>query len=141
MPFLAIIFCLLAAPSWAQTVVASHTIRANTVLASGDLTVVGKTIPGALQDIETAIGREARVVLYAGRPIRADQLGAPALVDRNDIVSLVFRRGGLAISTEGRALDRGGLKDRIKVMNLGSRSIVEGEVIAPSTVLVRPLGE
>ena len=48
------------------------------------------------------------MAIYAGRPVRPGDLGPPALVERNQLVPLVYQPGGLAISTEGRALGRGG---------------------------------
>lgn len=136
MRWLAIIFCFLAASASAQTLVARHTVRSGTVLQTEHLALMSKSVQGALEHLDQAVGMEARVVLYAGRPITRDQLGAPALVQRNETVTLVYRSGGLAIVTEGRALDRGGRGDRISVMNLSSRSIVEGEVTARQTVNV-----
>ena len=137
MKILVLALCLVGISASAQTLVATRTVRANTVLAPADLTIVSKQTSGALSTLEEAIGRETRVVLYAGRPIKPAQLGAPALVNRNDVVTLVFSTGGLAIVTEGRALGRGGLDDSIQVMNLASRSIVEGQITATATVSVR----
>ncbi len=137
MKILVLALCLVGISASAQTLVATRTVRANTVLAPADLTIVSKQTSGALSTLKAAIGRETRVVLYAGRPIKPAQLGAPALVNRNDVVTLVFRTGGLAIVTEGRALGRGGLDDSIQVMNLASRSIVEGQITATATVSVR----
>ena len=137
MKLLVLALCLMGMSASAQTLVATRTVRANTVLAPADLTIVSKQTPGALSALEEAVGQETRVVLYAGRPIKAGQLGPPALVNRNDVVTLVFRTGGLAIVTEGRALGRGGLDDSIQVMNLASRSIVEGQITAAATVSVR----
>ena len=137
MKLLVLVLCLMGMSVSAQTLVATRTVRANTVLAPADLTIVSKQTSGALSTLKEAIGRETRVVLYAGRPIKPAQLGAPALVNRNDVVTLVFRTGGLAIVTEGRALGRGGLDDSIQVMNLASRSIVEGQITAAATVSVR----
>ena len=137
MKCLALVLCLIGMSASAQTVVATRTVRANTVLAPADLTIVSKQTPGALSALEEAVGQETRVVLYAGRPIKAGQLGPPALVNRNDVVTLVFRTGGLAIVTEGRALGRGGLDDSIQVMNLASRTIVEGQITAAATVSVQ----
>ena len=61
-----------------------------------------------------------------------------SLVDRNEIVALSFKSGGLAILTEGRALARGGVGDRIRVMNLASRTTVTGTITRPGEVEVRP---
>lgn len=141
MRILAVLLCLFAATASAQTLVARHTLRSGTVLQPEHLAMQSGNVPGALRTIEAAIGLETRVVLYAGRPIARNQLGEPALIDRNETVTLVFRSGGLAIVTEGRALGRAGLGDRISVMNLSSRSIVEGHVTARGTVSVGTMME
>jgi len=78
------------------------------------------------------------VTLYAGRPIPLSALAPPALVERNQIVTLVFRRGGLEIRTEGRALGRGGEGDTIRIMNLASRNTVTGWVMGDGQVHVAP---
>jgi flagella basal body P-ring formation protein FlgA len=130
------ILAALAQPASADSVVATRTIRARTVVASGDLTLVEAGLPGALTDPAQAVGLEARVAIYAGRPVRPGDLLPPTLVDRNQLVTLVYLSGGLAISTEGRALGRGAAGDEIRVMNLGSRSTVTGRIGPDGIVLV-----
>lgn len=120
----------------AEALVASHTIRSRTLITAQDVLVVDETHPGALIDPIEAIGLEARVVLYAGRPIRADDLAEPAVIERNQIIPLIFNQGGLAISTEGRSLARAAVGDRIRVMNLASRSTVSGTVDPQGRVIV-----
>ena len=114
-----------AGPASADVVVAARTIPAATVIAEADVAVrPGQGGAGALGDPAEAVGRETRVALYAGRPVRAADVGAPAVVERNAIITLVYRSGGLLITTEGRALDRAGPGDVIRVMNLSSRNTV-----------------
>ena len=120
----------------ADSIVATRMIRAQTVLSAEDFTLVDADIPGALTDPNAAIGLEARVTLYAGRPISASDLGSATLVERNQTVSLVFRSAGLSILTEGRALMQGGVGDVIKVMNLASRTTVTGTIDTDGSVLV-----
>lgn len=112
----------------AETLVAARTIRALTVIMPGDVTLVEGEVPGALRHPDEAVGLEARAMLYAGRPIRPSDLGPPALVERNALVVLIYRSGALTITAEGRALGRGGAGDRIRVLNLSSRSAVTGTV-------------
>lgn len=133
---LALILALMAGPALAESVVATRTIRAQTVIALEDLAMVDARLPGALDDPTQAVGQEARVAIYAGRPVRAQDLGSPTLVDRNQLVTLVYQSGGLAISTEGRALSRGSAGDVVRVMNLASRTTVSGRVGADGTILV-----
>lgn len=126
----------LAAPAAADTLVAARTIPSQSVIAGTDLALVAGTVPGALSDPSKAIGLETRVALYAGRPIRAGDLAPPALIERNALVTLSYRRGGLVIEAEGRALGRAALGELVQVMNLGSRSTLMGVVSGPGRVVV-----
>jgi flagellar basal body P-ring formation protein FlgA len=130
MPRLAFLLALLIWPDFAQaqTVVATRVLRAQTVIAGDDVTLDEAPTPGALAALEQAVGREARVTLYPGRPIRPDQLGTPAVVERNQIVRMIYTEGPLNIMAEGRALDRAGPGELVRVMNLSSRQVVTGLV-------------
>ena len=130
---------LLAQPAAADILVAARTIPAQTLIGPADLAIAEGEAPGTLSDPDLAIGQEARVALYAGRPIRPGDLGPPAVVERNAIVPLIFRAGGLYISTEGRALDRAGPGEVIRVMNLASRATVTAVVAADGAAYVSAL--
>lgn len=132
----ALLLLALAAPVSAESLVATRTIRAKTLVAPEDLTLVSAALPGALSDPSQAVGLEARVAIYAGKPVRPGDLGPPTLVERNQLVKLVYLSGGLAISTEGRALARGSEGEEIRVMNLGSRNTVTGRIGPDGTVYV-----
>lgn len=134
--FRALVLLAFAAPASAETLVPTRTIRAQDIIAQEDLTVIARNTPGALSDPLEAIGLEARTTLYANRPIRPGDLGAPAVIDRNQIVPLNYLTGGLSILTEGRALSRGGVGDVIRVMNLSSRTTVSGRIAADGSVHV-----
>lgn len=112
----------------ADPLVAARTLRAQTLITPEDLARGDTPIDGALEDPAAAIGRETRVAIYAGRPIRAEDLAAPAIIERNQIVPLVFRHGGLSIQTEGRALERAGAGDTIRVLNLSSKTTLMATV-------------
>ncbi len=137
MRFAAILaLAVLAVPAAAETLVATRTIRAQAIIEPQDLTFAAIATPGALDDPSDVVGKEARVVLYAGRPIRPGDIGPPAIVERNQIVSLVFQQGTLTIAAEGRALARGGAGDMVRVMNLASRNTVTGIVGHDGSVIV-----
>lgn len=135
---LAILSALLAFTSQTQAdvVVAAGTIRSQQVIGPDDVTLAVGEVPGALRDVSAAIGREARINIYPGRPVRPGDLQEPALVERNEIVTLQFSSGGLVIVTEGRSLDRAVLGARLRVQNLASRSTVTGTVTGPGLVTV-----
>ena len=135
---LALALCLLAGPLAAESVVATRTIRPAEIVTAEDVRIDAATVEGAHAALDEVIGLEARVALYPGRAVMRGSLGPPALVDRNQIVELVYDRGGLRIAAEGRALGRGGVGDRIRVMNVASRTVLFGTVAGDGTILVSP---
>lgn len=135
---LVLALALLPGAVQADSLIALRTIAAGVILSPGDIGFAPKDIAGALQDPEDVIGLETRVVLYAGRPIRAQDIGPPAIVDRNQSVTLIYQRGPLTIVADGRALARGGVGDLVRVMNLDSRNTVSGIVTENGAILVAP---
>ena len=77
-----LIFVMLPEMAMADSLVATRTIRAQSVVQADDVTLVAATIPGALTATDGALGLEARVAIYAGRPIKAGDLGPPTLLER-----------------------------------------------------------
>jgi flagellar basal body P-ring formation protein FlgA len=129
---------LAATPALADGLVAARTIRAHTIIEAGDLRLAQAGESGGISDLGEAIGLETRVTLYAGRPIRARDLGPPAAVERNQLVTLSYQTGLVTILAEGRALARAGAGDRIRVMNTVSRTTVTGVVLPDGSVRVDP---
>lgn len=118
----------------AESLVATRAIAAQSVLSADDMALVDAVIPGALGDPALAVGLQTRRAIYPGRPIMERDLGPPVLVGRNARVQLRYLRGGLEIAAEGRALDKGSAGEVIRVMSLGSKSVVSGRVMADGTV-------
>lgn len=125
---LGVCLILLAGTATAETLVAARTIRAQAIIGPDDLTLSAADLPGGTSDAALLVGMEARVALYPGRPVRPQDVGTPAIVDRNELVPLVFEGGGLQIRTEGRALGRASAGDVIRVMNLASRNTVTARI-------------
>lgn len=132
----ACILALLAQDALADSVVPLRTLRAGTVITAEDLRLDAKTLPGTFGAVEDVIGQEAKVSLYAGRPVRHGEIGPPALIERNQVVPLVFEQFGLRISTEGRALARGSVGDVVRVMNLSSKATLFGEIQIDGSIQV-----
>lgn len=132
----ALALLLAASPAAADIVVPARTIPALSVIGPDDLVMHDAIIPGSIENPDDIIGMETRIALFAGRPIRPSDVGFPAVVNRNQIVPLVFANGGLMIETEGRALDRAGPGEVIRVMNLASRSTVSARIGADGKAYV-----
>jgi flagella basal body P-ring formation protein FlgA len=133
---LAISFLMGAAIASADTVVATGTIRANTIISPGDVSLEPEEVPNAFSRLEDVIGQEARTTVYTGRPVYFQDVGPPALVTRNQIVLIEYQSAGLRIVTEARALQRGAAGDRIRIMNLDSKATLFGRIQENGTILV-----
>ncbi len=120
----------------AETLVATRTIRPQAIIMPEDVAVSEAEIPGMFTKPAEVVGQEARVAIFAGRPIGPSDIGPPALIERNQIVLLTYRKGTITIVTEGRAMGRGGVGDLVRVMNLASRTTVSGHVAEDGTIRV-----
>ncbi len=132
--------CLLllsVTPVAADIMVPNRTIRPGEVISPTDLVKKPDDVSGAAVSVQDLAGLEARVALYPGRPVPLAHVGPPAIVERNQLVMLVYRSDGLHIVAEGRALGRGAKGDFIRVMNLSSRSTVTGQVTAHGTIQMK----
>ncbi|MCF6304718.1 MAG: flagellar basal body P-ring formation chaperone FlgA [Rhodobacteraceae bacterium] len=136
MKTLAFIFWCLAGPLAAQTVMATQAIRSQTVITSEMVGLSDDDTVGAFAVLAAVVGLEARVNIYPGRPIMLPDLGRPAILERNQQVVMIYISGGLSITSEGRVLDRAGVGERVRVMNLASKSIVFGTVTANGQIEV-----
>lgn len=131
---LSVIFAPVMALS--DTVVPVRTIRAQAILTAADVEMRDIAGPGAFTMVSQLVGLETREVLYVGRPIHPNQVGPPALVERNQAVQMIYAAGQVQIATEGRALGRAAMGEIVRVMNLASRNTVTAIVEGPSLVIV-----
>ena len=131
-----LLFLILPTAVAADTVVSSRIIRSGTIIQANDLESSRIILAGAVQSVDEIVGLEAKTIIYPGRPILYGQVTAPSVVERNQTVSLIFRSGGLEILTEGKALSRGSVGELIRVLNLGSRTIVSGMINEDGSVHV-----
>lgn len=104
-------------------------LRRGDALTPEDLEVrAGEGSAGALVDPAEAVGKLLVRNLQAGAALTARDLQTPTLVDRGAMVHLVARVGGVTASTLGKALEKGGLGERVQVENLSSGRTVTGVV-------------
>lgn len=135
--FIQAVVAILANATLADTLVAARTIRSQTVLGPSDLIVTAGDTLGSFTQISDVNGLETRVTLYAGRPIRPGDVGPAAVIGRNQVVPLVYSANGLRITTEGRALDRAAPGEFVRIMNISSRTTVNGRAMPDGSVLVQ----
>jgi flagella basal body P-ring formation protein FlgA len=90
----------------------------------------------AVASADLAVGRATRGPLPAGQPLRSTELVRAELVQRNEMVTLVFEAPGILLTLRGKALESGGEGDLISVQNLQSKRTVQGTVTRQGIVTV-----
>lgn len=123
-------------PGSADTLIATRTLPAGTILTHEDVTAVPDDSSPSVMP-EDVVGLQTRVMIYEGKPVRPGRLTAPVLVSRNQLVTLVYETPMIVIETEGRALDAGQAGEVIRAMNLSSRTTVSGRVSPDGTILIQ----
>jgi flagella basal body P-ring formation protein FlgA len=92
---------------------------------------------GYFSDPEEILGMVLRRPLRPGQVVTANALERPRLVARGQRVRVIAIGGSFAVQTEGEALADAAEGDRVRVRNLHSRSIVEGQVDELGRVVTR----
>lgn len=91
-------------------------------------------------NIDDLIGKEIKRTVRAGQNITANDVQTQVMVAKGKVVTLNFSKGNIMLSAKGKALENGGLGDSVRVMNLQSKSVVQGTVTGPETVLIPAAG-
>lgn len=131
-----VLLALVPGAAAADTVVATQTIRPQQIITADVVRLDPAEVRGAYATLDAVVGQEARTAIYPGRAVMRGAVGQPALVDRNQAVELVYVQGGLRIKAEGRALGRGAAGERIRVMNVDSRTVLFGTISPEGAILV-----
>ncbi len=130
-------------------VVATRRLALGEVLGPGDVRLTRlraeRVRPGMADAMEQVVGQELRRPMGEGQGVALLDLGPPAIVQRNAVVLLELDAPGLQLAAQGRALAPAALGETVRVMNLTSRTVVEGVAVAPGRVRVAfgamPIGQ
>ena len=94
----------------------------------------------AIRDLTDVIGKAARRTLQPETILTRRDVRIPVLVKRNAIVNMVLQTPTLNITTQGRALENGGMNETVRVMNTDSRKTIEARVSGVNEVTVNSGG-
>lgn len=92
--------------------------------------------PGMAQRLDQVVGQELRRPLAVEQGFALVDLGPPSIVQKNALVTLLLDAPGIQLSVQGRALEAAARGATLPVMNLASRSVVEGVAVGPNRVRV-----
>ncbi len=120
--------------------VVQRRIAAGDTIRPEDVTLVAwrldRLSPQMLRAPTAVVGMAAVRPITPDRPIRANELERPRLIQKNGLVTMVLQRGRLKLTAKGRALEPGALGEAIRLINLRSGTTVVGEVQADGSVRV-----
>lgn len=89
-----------------------------------------------IADPAEVVGLIPRRTLRAGEPIRQADIAKPLMVEKNQIVTVTYATRGLALSMRGRAQSSGAKGETIRVQNIQSKRLIEGQITGPAHVTI-----
>jgi len=104
----------------------------------------------AAADVDAAVGQQADRTMKPGHILRADDLAAPEMVKRGQLMTVRAISGGLVIRTVARAGESGHLNQLIEARNPKTRDVFHVRVTGPQeavmvidspTTIAQPAGE
>ena len=123
-----------------EVAVLAHAVERGAVLRDADIEIerrpraeVGRD---AITDRDRIVGLAARENLQAGRLMRSIDLMRPEIVQRNEMVTLVYEIPGVMLTVRGKAAEGGAQGDVISVLNEQSKRMLQGVVTAPGRVAI-----
>ena len=110
------------------------------IITEADLRVLrlphGRVGSFAVIRSEELVGMQVRSLLAQGRPVMAQAVQAPRIIDRGDKVAIRYSDGLLELTAPGRALADAHRGQEVKIVNLVSNTPVVGIATAEGLVEV-----
>ncbi len=123
-------------------VVATRSINRSETIRSGDLQlefrIFNRIEDIGLTDLRPLIGQRVKRFIDARSILQQRDIEPVPLVMRNDLVTVVARRGGLVIRGSAKAMTSAGIGQAVEVKNESSKETFVAIVIGEKTVEVRP---
>ncbi|MCF8473579.1 MAG: flagellar basal body P-ring formation chaperone FlgA [Emcibacter sp.] len=94
---------------------------------------VGQNI---IRDKKQLIGMTPVRNLNADMPLRLSDLEQPTIVTRGQLINILYQSGKISLSTIGKAIEKGGYGDVIRVMNNQTHKTIDAVIIGQGKVQV-----
>jgi len=92
---------------------------------------------GAILNEKDIVNMTPRRTAASGKPVNANDLEHPKMVDRGDAVTLIFENGPMVLTAKGKALQAGAMGDTVRVSNSDSNKNLQGVVTAHREITIR----
>ncbi|MCP1675627.1 flagella basal body P-ring formation protein FlgA [Natronocella acetinitrilica] len=127
--------------SFVEVYTVGRTLSRGERLREADLSLlevnVGTLGHGYFTEADQVVGMELRRPARSGEVLTPAMITLPELVRRGQTVTVLASSGSAQVSMRGEAMEGGAMGDRIRVRNVQSQRVIEGEIIGDGRVRVR----
>lgn len=120
--------------------VMTRNMRQGEIVLKSDIAMVPlpkrQAVLGEPVTIDSVVGLAARQTLRIGQIASNSYFAPPNIIQRSDIVTIMYQTGSLTLSLRGKALSEGAKGDVIAVQNHQSNRIIQAEVVGPDLLMV-----
>jgi flagellar basal body P-ring formation protein FlgA len=88
-------------------------------------------------DADKIAGMTPRRIAVGGKPLSFNDLQPPQLVGRGETVTLIYKDGGITVSTKGKSGQNATMGELVRVTNLSSNKTVSGVVTGLREITVQ----
>jgi flagella basal body P-ring formation protein FlgA len=128
------------AKSTAQTLTFVHNLEAGDVVQAQDLSW-SRTADAPLdapRDPDAVIGMAVRHPTREGSAVSMHDVIAPQVIKKDDIVSVTFSQGGIALTLQAKAMENAVVGQPLSVINQNSKKVLQAVAIGPGQAIVGP---
>jgi flagella basal body P-ring formation protein FlgA len=126
-----------------QTLTFVHNLEAGEIVQAQDLSW-SRTVDTPLDapsDPDAVIGMAARRPMREGTAVSMHDVVAPQVIKKDDIISVVFNQGGIALTLQAKALENATPGQPFSVMNVTSKKIIQAVATGPGQAVVGPAAD
>ena len=95
---------------------------------------------GSYSRLDQVIGQQIKRPARAGKMLQPGDLQSPAMIARNQAVTIVYRSGALTLTVKGQALDDAAGGETLQVLNLMSNKVLSAVATGQGLVTISDLG-
>jgi len=125
---------------YARIPVLKSSLRNGDVIGASDLTWIDIRTqdiqPRMIIKAENIINMTPRRIADAGKPLMDSDMERPQIVDRGNLVTLVYNSGPIRLTTMGKALQGGGQGDIVQAVNTSSNRNIQGLISGKNEITV-----
>ena len=140
LPPLVAVLLLAAAPVAAREVWhAARSLAPGDILTSQDLEAMAprRPMPGLIEAERNLVGLEVKRRVRGSAALTERDVGEPSAIRSTQMIRVFWKRAGVTLEMEGRAMESGALGEMIRVHNPRSGRTIRALVIADGTAEVR----